>query len=125
MHTDSRRLQVTAVSAEAVRAFDRAIDGYLSYRADIPARLAAVFAVDPDFGLAHVLKGYFAMLAYKAAALPLARTALSDAWLGGGLAAQLVGCQQSATSSVVASGDVSPGSRRRCAGFAAIRHRLP
>ncbi len=80
MHSDIRGLEITAASAEAVRAFDYAIDGYLTYRADIPQRLGAVFALDPEFGMAHVLKGYFAMLAYKQAALPMARQALHDAW---------------------------------------------
>ncbi|MGE4048920.1 MAG: tetratricopeptide repeat protein, partial [Acetobacteraceae bacterium] len=80
MYKDKRGLDITAASAEAVAAFDTAVDGYLTYRADIPQRMAAVFAADPEFGLAHTLKGYFAMLSFKAAALPMAREALADAW---------------------------------------------
>ena len=80
MYQDIRGLTVTAASQAAVTAFDHAIDGYLRYRADIPARMAAVFAADPEFALAHCLKGYFAMLSFKNAVVPMAHEALSDAW---------------------------------------------
>ena len=79
MHKDLRGLEVTAASADAVQAFDHAIDGYLSYRADIPARMAALLDADPGCAMAHCLKGYFAMLAYKQAALPMARDAAAEA----------------------------------------------
>jgi hypothetical protein len=42
-------------------------------------RLGALLQADPECGMAHVLKGYFAMLAYKQAALPMAQQAASDA----------------------------------------------
>ena len=61
------------------RAFDHAIAGYLSYRADAMQRVVALLDADPDCGMAHVLKGYFAMLAFKQAALPMAQQAASDA----------------------------------------------
>ena len=79
MLQDARGLPVTAASAAAVQAFDHAVEGYLRYRADTPARMAAAFAADAEFGLAHCLKGYFAMLAYKQAALPIAQAAADDA----------------------------------------------
>ena len=41
--------------------------------------MAAVLDTDPAFGLAHCLKGYFAMLAYKQAAVPIAEAAAVDA----------------------------------------------
>jgi tetratricopeptide (TPR) repeat protein len=79
MFQDAHGLHVTAASAAAVQAFDHAINGYLGYRADTPQRLAALFDADPDFGLAHCLKGYFAMLSYKQAAVPMAEAAVADA----------------------------------------------
>ncbi len=80
MQQDIRGLEATAASQGAVDAYDHVIDGYLRYRADLPLRVTALMEADPEFGLAHCLKGYFAMLSYKAAALPMARQALADAW---------------------------------------------
>jgi hypothetical protein len=79
MPQDAHGLTVTVVSAVAGQAFDHAVAGYLGYRADTPSRMAAVFVADPEFGLAHCLKGYFAMLAYKQAAVPIAHAAANDA----------------------------------------------
>jgi tetratricopeptide (TPR) repeat protein len=79
MVRDAHGLEVTAVSAEAVQAFDHTLMGYLGYRADTPKRMAAALDADPEFGLAHCLKGYFAMLAYKQAAVPIAEAAAADA----------------------------------------------
>jgi tetratricopeptide (TPR) repeat protein len=79
MVRDAHGLEVTASSAEAVAAFDHALAGYLRYRADTPKRMAAALDADPAFGLAHCLKGYFAMLAYKQAAVPIAEAAAVDA----------------------------------------------
>src|SRR6185312_3865361 len=59
---------------------DHVIDGYLGYRADIPARMAALFEADPECGMAQCLKGYFAMLSYNQANLATARTAAADTW---------------------------------------------
>jgi alcohol dehydrogenase class IV len=56
MPNDVRGLMETAASAAAVRAFDHAIEAYLTYRSDIMARLEALFAADPECGMAHVLK---------------------------------------------------------------------
>jgi tetratricopeptide (TPR) repeat protein len=79
MFQDAHGLHVTAASVAAVQAFDHTLMGYLSYRADTPQRLAAVFDADAEFGLAHCLKGYFAMLSYKQAAVPMAEAAAADA----------------------------------------------
>lgn len=80
MGQDIRGLTITAASDAAVAAFDHAIEGYLRYRADIPARMEAVFAADPYIAMGHCLKGYFAMLAFKDTALPMAQEALKAAW---------------------------------------------
>ncbi len=79
MHRDAHGLEVTAASAAAVQAFDHTLVGYLGYRADTPQRTATLLEADPGFGLAHCLKGYFAMLAYKQAAVPIAEVAAADA----------------------------------------------
>lgn len=79
MHNDIRGLTVTAASADAVLAFDHAIDAYLSYRSDIMVRMEALFAADPDCGMAHVLKGYLMMLGYKSQLVPAARAAVQAA----------------------------------------------
>lgn len=75
MFQDVRGLEMTAASEDAVRAFDHVVAGYVGYRTDIPQRMEALFAADADCPLAHCLRGYFAMLSFKAAALPMAREA--------------------------------------------------
>lgn len=81
MHLDARGLPLSTASASAVRAYDHLVAGYLTQRADTPDRLTAVLEADPDFALAHCMKGYFAMMAYKQATVPnavqAARTAQS------------------------------------------------
>ncbi len=79
MHHDIHGLPISTGSAQAVAAFDRAILGYLKYRADLPARMVDVFAADAEFGLAYCLKGYFAMLSYKQANVPVAVEAMTTA----------------------------------------------
>jgi hypothetical protein len=72
MHLDARGLPLTTASARAAAAFDHLVTGYLTFRADTPARLAAVLEADPDFALAHCMQGYFAMLAFKQSVVPVA-----------------------------------------------------
>src|SRR3954462_5608261 len=79
MVTDCRGLQLTTQLDAAGPAFDHAIEGYLAYRADMMPRLQALLAADPDFGLAHCLKGYLLLLSYRADAIGLARAALAAA----------------------------------------------
>ncbi len=105
MHQDIHGLPISTASDAAAAAFDRTVLGYLKYRADLPARLAEVFAADGEFGLAHCLKGYLALLSYKQANMPVAveaaraarqftaratareqsHVAALDAWVGGDL----------------------------------------
>ena len=77
--TDLHGLTLSTTSPVAAQALNHALLGYLQYRADGPRRLAPLLAADPDFGLAHVLKGYFQMLGFNAANLPGARDALDTA----------------------------------------------
>jgi tetratricopeptide (TPR) repeat protein len=79
MHHDMHGLPISTASAQAAAAFDSTVLGYLKYRADLPARLGAVFASDGEFGLAHCLKGYFALLSYKQANVPVAVAAAGTA----------------------------------------------
>src|SRR6266853_359954 len=72
---DAYGLAVSSSSAQAVAAFDRAIADYLKARLDTRDHLSAALKADPEFGLAHCLKGYFAMLLYKQAAVPAAGAA--------------------------------------------------
>ena len=48
VHLDARGLHVSTASAKAAAAFDHLVTGYLTYRADTPARLDAVLKADPD-----------------------------------------------------------------------------
>jgi hypothetical protein len=72
MFSDQHGLAISTTSAAAAAGFDRTILAYLKYRTDTPQHLAATLAADPEFGLAHCLSGYFAMLSYKLANVPLA-----------------------------------------------------
>ncbi|HEY0183027.1 MAG TPA: hypothetical protein VGC09_09495, partial [Rhodopila sp.] len=79
MFNDCRGLPLTTVSEQAAAAFDRAIDGYLGYRADMGERMDALLAGDPHFGLAHCLRGYLFMMSFRADAVGAAKAALADA----------------------------------------------
>ena len=73
MLKDAQGLTLTTSSAEAVAGFDNTMAGYLKYRADASLRLKAALKADPECGMLHVLKGSFAMLAYKSSFVPAAR----------------------------------------------------
>jgi hypothetical protein len=79
MHLDTRGLPISVTSAEAAAAYDHLVTGYLTYRVDTSDRLKALLAIDPDFALAHCMKGYFAMLAFKQAVVPAAVQAAKTA----------------------------------------------
>jgi len=111
---DLHGLALSTSSPETARAFNRTIEGYLSYRADTPARLQQLLAADPELGFAHLLKGYFLMLSFNVAHVPAARAALEAAerlsggatgrdrahvavlgrWIGGDVDATLRGWEQ-------------------------------
>jgi tetratricopeptide (TPR) repeat protein len=80
MFQDVRGLTVTAASEDAVRAFDHAIGGYVGYHADLPRRMEALLALDPDCGMAHCLRGYLTMMGYNQALVPQARACSEAAW---------------------------------------------
>lgn len=79
MERDRYGLETSGAGADAMRAFDETVDGYLSYRADTPKRLERMMAVADDMPMAHVLKGYLMMLGFKQAVVPVAAKALEAA----------------------------------------------
>ena len=79
MLQDQHGLALSTLSTEAAASFDRTVLAYLKYRADTPQELARTLAADPEFGLAHCLAGYFAMLSYKLANVPVAAAAARTA----------------------------------------------
>src|SRR5436305_13963816 len=89
MQRDSRGLAISTASPTVAAALDRAVMGYLKVRADTPAQLGALLAADPDFGMAHCLKGYLALLAFKQANVTIAAEAARSAHrLAGGATAR-------------------------------------
>jgi len=78
MENDVRGLEIST-SPEGALAYDYMIEGYLTQRADTGSRMEALLAADPDFALAHVMRGYFAMLSFKDAMTPVAREAAETA----------------------------------------------
>jgi hypothetical protein len=79
MFQDARGLKLTTVSQRGATEFDCAIDSYLGYRADMAARMEALLAADPDFGLAYCLQGYLFLMGFRADTVGAARTALAEA----------------------------------------------
>jgi tetratricopeptide (TPR) repeat protein len=64
MHHDAQGNALTIASAEAARAFDHVIEGFLTYRFDTGQRLKALLQLDAEAPLPQALAGLFAMLAY-------------------------------------------------------------
>ncbi len=79
MLKDAYGLSISTTSAEAVAGFDRTVEGYLKARLATRDYLMGTLKADPEFALAHCLKGYFALLLYKQAALPAAAEAARTA----------------------------------------------
>lgn len=81
MLQDAQGLIVTTSSREVVLAYDSVVDGYVRCRIDTGRRLSRLLDTGPDFGMAHVLKGYLAMLTYSRDYMPRAQEALAAARL--------------------------------------------
>jgi tetratricopeptide (TPR) repeat protein len=78
-YVDLHGLPLTCASAEAAAAFNATVTGYLKYRADTAARVKEMLDADPEFALGQTVKGYFAMLSFKQANVPMAVDALAAA----------------------------------------------
>jgi tetratricopeptide (TPR) repeat protein len=76
---DLHGLAMSTNSAETAQAFNETVLGYLAYRADAPQRLRKLLAADPEFVMAHALRGYFSMLAFNLASVAAARDSLDKA----------------------------------------------
>jgi len=73
---DLHSLTNSTSSADAGAAMEHALSSFLKFRLDAREHLSRCLAADPEFGLAHCLKGYFAMLLYKQAGVaPAAQSA--------------------------------------------------
>ncbi|HEY5598999.1 MAG TPA: hypothetical protein VIK47_09365, partial [Kiloniellales bacterium] len=79
MLTDIRGLALTTSSEAAAARFDEAIKSYFEYRLKAGAGVKATIEADPDFALAHCLKGYLFMLFATRAVHDKARAALAEA----------------------------------------------
>ncbi len=76
---DVRGLELTTASEEAARKYDDAVADYLQYRTSAAGHLKAALASDPDFAMAHCLKGYFMLLIGTLQTRPAAAKALNAA----------------------------------------------
>ncbi|MEZ5728289.1 MAG: tetratricopeptide repeat protein [Burkholderiaceae bacterium] len=79
MRSDAFGLKVSTDVEAAIDALDATIVSYLSYRVDVPVRLKALLDADPDFALAHIMRGCFTMLGFRASDLPVVREAIAAA----------------------------------------------
>ncbi len=79
MRKDLHGLPISTDSTEAGDAFDRATMAYLRYRTDAGRQTGAALKADPDFALAHVLRGYLNMASYNTANLAGAAESLAEA----------------------------------------------
>jgi hypothetical protein len=76
---DTYELPIGTTVAAAGDAYNRALDAFTGYDADLPEHAQAALQADPGFVLGHCLWGYFMMLAYSRAAVPVAADALRAA----------------------------------------------
>ena len=63
MKQDERGLSLSTDSDEAVRLFDRAVEHFLKYHIDTMSLVAGAIAADPQFVMAHCLRGYLLLSA--------------------------------------------------------------
>lgn len=77
MYHDKRGLPLTAVSQEAVDAFDASIDEYLASGRDAALLLKRIADVDPDMIMGQCLRGYFMRLPSQAHLTALSHDALA------------------------------------------------
>ncbi len=78
-YEDQRGVAYTAASQEAVDYFDATISEYVHFGTETGARLKETFAADPEFPMAHCLRGYFLQLFSVAALTEKAKQSLAKA----------------------------------------------
>ncbi len=79
MRKDARGLAVSTDNAEAVEAFDRAVEHAIKFHRDTPALVGQAMTADPGFALPHVFRGCLLSLAANPANLPAIRQTLATA----------------------------------------------
>jgi tetratricopeptide (TPR) repeat protein len=82
MKRDERNLPLSTDSAEAAELFDRAVEHYLKYHADLMQLVSRMLAADPDFSLGQCLKGYLLLSASNPAHRPEIAATLAKAEAG-------------------------------------------
>ncbi|HZT88859.1 MAG TPA: tetratricopeptide repeat protein [Stellaceae bacterium] len=82
MRHDERGLPLSTDSAEAAALFDRAVEHYLKFHADVPVLVGSMLAADPDFVMGHCLKGYLLLSAANPANKPEIAKTLAAAEAG-------------------------------------------
>lgn len=82
MKRDSRGLEMSTDSGEAVSRFDRAVESYLKYHLDTMTLASGALDADPDFVMGHCLKGYLMMAGANPAHRPAIAASLTAAQAG-------------------------------------------
>ena len=82
MYTDVRGLALSTESEAAASAYDEAVENYFEYRLETGKSVKRALAADPDFAMAHCLRGYLFMMFGTNAVLDKARAALQAAQAG-------------------------------------------
>ncbi len=82
MHSDAQGLQLTTASTVAAAAYDAAVDGFCGFKADPVFHVKAALEADPNFALAHCLRGYAYLLMGVPAVRPKAIACLEHAESG-------------------------------------------
>lgn len=79
MVRDAQELVVTTTSTAVAHVWTEAILGFISQRADVSQRVAALLAADPAFALGHVLAGVLAMGSFNVGNIAKARDRAAEA----------------------------------------------
>jgi hypothetical protein len=85
MLRDERGLALSTDSAEAALLFDRAVEHFLKYHADVMSLSAQMLAVDPDFVMGHCFRGYMLLGASNPAHRPAIAATVKQAEAGAAL----------------------------------------
>ena len=72
---DTYELPISTPAAAAADAFNRSLKSFIGFDADLPEHAQAALQADPEFVMGHCLWGYFLMLAYSRATVPVAAEA--------------------------------------------------
>ena len=70
MPTDVRGLDITVTNAEALTEYDKVLTDLWNYRLAAPKNLKRVLELDPDFPMAHVVRGYIMSMLETVAVRP-------------------------------------------------------